>query len=126
MSILGLGKPRPPVPAEPASPARIRAPFRVLAVLAAPVMIAGPIAMVWRTLLAIAHGNWSDAVMCLGFVAPFGFAYASVWKVVRAGLSGHDPYSEDRLMEEAASRAMLEAVERTGSQPGPPGLFGPG
>lgn len=103
------------------SPARVRMPFRVLGALVGAPFFAVPAYAVWQLVSSILHRQWSDVPTLVGLAGAFSLMIPMGLKMIRAARTGLDPFSEARVMEAEASRAMLEAVKRTGTQPGSSG-----
>jgi hypothetical protein len=94
-------------------PVPIRAPFRVLAYALGPFLLFTPLLVLYEAARSLLDGQWHEAGWTFGFFLSMLLALPMGWKMLRAARTGVDPDSEDRAIEAASSRALLEAVKRT-------------
>jgi hypothetical protein len=98
-------------------PARVRLPFRILGAALVPLFILPVLMGIYTAVEALRAGHWRDAASMAGFAAAMAFFMTMQGrKILRAVRTGVDPDSEDRMLQEASSRAMLAAVR--GTDPG--------
>jgi len=94
--------------------ARIPLPVRVLGVGVAAAMFLTPLLVIYGIVDSLRGGDWSGVGTMAAFAGAMATA-AATWgrKILRAVRTGVDPDGEKRVLEEASSRALLAAVQRT-------------
>ena len=94
--------------------APVRLPIRVIGIGVAAAIFVSPLLALWGAVDSLLAGDRSGAGSLVAFGAVMA-TFAATWgrKILRAVRTGVDPDSEERLLLEASSRAMLTAVRRT-------------